>query len=444
MCGKSMKVKMLYWADQVGGKVERLNVELKPFGYRMAPVTQWKTLIAEEDVEVEKGKPVVVKVRTIDIPENTIIGPLNIMRHALGTVIDVVECGIPDRVEEEKCIDQVLFVPVDDGVIKAGDLVGVLKVFFIKTGLLSRIPILKPPKVELREEIVEANITWRDNGNIYRESMKTKVFGYTRSHVGVWELLIADERVKVKKGDIVRIRIKEVDLPPNTVVVPLSFMRNAYGSVLDVVQLGRPSRVEDEKRIQQAIFLGVEDGWIEEGDLIGVINVYFVGVEKLSSIPLELEPKEANLVYKSGEGVIRKNVTIEPFGYKRAATASWEVLIADERKEVRYGEPCLIKIKRVRIPRNTIVYPMCIMRHAYGAFVDLYSDIPLQKVEEERYANKVIFYPIADGEVKEGEILGIVNLYSVEVGSLRKVKQWLDGWLDEMGEAFAESDWPMW
>ena len=274
--------------------------------------------------------------------------------------------------------------------------------------------------------------------------MRTKVFGYTKSHIGVWELLIADERVKVKKGDVIRIKIKEVKLPPDTVVVPLSFMRNVYGTVLDVVQLGRPSRVEEEKRLQQVVFLAVEDGWIEGGDLIGVVNVYFVGVEKLSSIPLELEPKEVNIVYKSGGGVIRKKVNIEPFGYKRAATASWEVLIADERKEVRYGEPCIVKIKKIRIPRNTIVYPMCIMRHAYGAFVDIYSNTPLQKVEEERYANKAIFYPIADGEVTEGGIIGIVNLYSIDVGSLGKVKQWLDSWLDEMGEAFVESDWPMW
>ena len=439
-----MKVEMLYWVDQVGGKVERLGVELKPFGYKMAPVTQWKTLVAEEDVEVKKGKPVVVKVKPVDIPDNTIVGPLNIMRHALGSVIDVVECGIPDRVEEEKCINQVLFIPVDDGTIKAGDLVGVLKVFFIKTGLLSKIPMLKPPKVELREDIVEASITWRDNGNIYRERMKTKVFGYTRSHIGVWELLIADERVKVKKGDVVRIKIKEVNLPPNTVVVPLSFMRNAYGTVLDVVQLGRPRKVEEEKKIQQAVFLAVEDGWIEEGDLLGVINVYFVGVEKLSGIPLELEPREVNLVYRSGGGIIRKKVSVEPFGYRRAASATWEVLVANERKEVRYGEPCLIKIKKVKIPRNTIVYQMCIMRHAYGAFVDLYSETPLQKVEEERYADRALFYPIADGEVREGEIIGIINLYSVEVGTLSKVKQWLDSWLDEMGEAFAESEWPMW
>ena len=439
-----MKAEMLYWVDRVGGKVEKLEVELKPFGYKMAPVTQWKTLIADGDAEVERGKPTIIKVKTIEIPENTIVGPLNIMRHALGVVADVVECGIPGRVEEDKCVSQVLFVPIEDGVVKDGDLVGVLKVFFIRTGLLSRIPLLKPPKVELREEITEANITWRDNGNVYREKIRTKVFGYTRSHVGVWELLVADETVRVKRGDVLRIRIKEVRLPHNTVVVPLSIMRNAYGTVLDVVQLGKPSRVEEEKRIQQAVFLAVEDGVIEEGDLIGVINVYFVGVDRLENVPIELETREVNIVYRTGGGIVRKKLSVDPFGYRRSANASWEVIIADERKEVRYGEPEIIKIKKIKIPKNTITYPMCIMRHAYGSFVDLYSDLPPRKVEEDRFVNYAVFLPIADGEVNRGEILGIINLYAVEVGSLTKVKQWMDRWLDEMGEAFAESNWPMW
>ncbi len=168
--------------------------------------------------------------------------------------------------------------------------------------------------------MTEANITWRDNGNIYREHVKMKVFGYTRSHVGVWELLVADETVKVKRGDIVRVKIKEVKLPPNTVVVPLSIMRNAFGTVLDVVQLGRPSRVEEEKRIQQAVFLAVDDGVIEEGDLIGVINVYFVGVDKLESIPVELDSREVNLVYRSGGGVIRKKISVEPLATKGQPT----------------------------------------------------------------------------------------------------------------------------
>ncbi|MET1124099.1 MAG: DUF22 domain-containing protein [Archaeoglobaceae archaeon] len=434
---------MLYWIDEVGGRVERLSIELKPFGYRMAPFTQWEILVAAEDVKVEKGKPAVLKIEPIFLPQNSIVGPLSIMRHALGSVLDIVECGIPKRVEDEKCISRVLFMPVESGEIKKGDLVGVLKVFFIKTGLLARIFSVSAPKVEIRKKITEAFVTWRDDGNIYRSKSKLEVFGYARSHIGVWELLVADEDVEVKKGDVVRVNIKEVKLPPNTVVVPLSVMRHALGTVLDVVQLGKPSKVEEEKRIQQAVFLAVEDGEIKRGDLLGVINVYFVGVEKLEPVIKEKNPEKVNLVTKSDGRVVRREITVEPFGYRRSPVARWEVLIANENVELREGVPTIVKVRPVSVPPNTIIYPMHIMRHAYGTVIDVTCCAPW-KVEESGEINDVVFLPIMDGEIREGDLLGILNFYSVELGKLASVKQWLDGWVDEMGKAFAESDWPMW
>ncbi len=439
-----MKVEMTYWLDEIGGKVERTETGLKPFGYRMAPVTQWEMLIADEDLSVEKGKPVILRIRPVDIPENTMVGPLSIMRHALGIVQDVVECGIPGRVEDEKCINRVLFIPVEDGEIKKDDLVGVLKVFYIRTGLLSRLLGLNPPKVEIKRHVTEANITWRDDGNVYRKRAKIDALGYTRSHIGVWETLIADEDVTVKKGDIVRIKIREINLPPSTVIVPLSIMRNAYGTVLDVVELGKPRKVEEEKRIQQAMFLAVEDGKIGKGDLIGVINVYYVGLTEVKSVIEDKKPERVRMVYRDGEGIIKKEVTVEPFGYKRSPVARWEVMVADENKELRYGEPAVVKVKKVEVPPNTIIYPLHIMRHAYGTVVDIFCDYPPWKVEEGGEIRKVIFLPVMDGEVREGELLGVLNFYSVELSPIGKVRQWLSNWLDEMGRTFDEPDWPFW
>lgn len=435
-----MKVEMSYWVDEVGGKVGRTEIELKPFGYIMAPVTQWELLVADEDVRVEKGKPVILKIRPVYIPENTMVGPLSIMRHALGVVQDVVECGVPGKVEEEKCISKVLFIPVESGEIKKDDLVGVLKVFYIRTGLLSRVFSLKPPKVEIKRDVTEANITWRDNGNVFRKEAKIDALGYIRSHIGVWEMLIADEDVKVKKGDIVRIKIKEVNLPPSTVIVPLSIMRNAYGSVIDVVQLGKPVKVEDEKIIHQAIFLAVEDGKIERGDLIGVINVYYVGLTELHDIVKEKKPEKVRIVYRSGGGIIKKEINVEPFGYKRSNVAKWGVLVADENREVKYGVPAVVRVKRIEVPPNTIVYPLHIMRHAYGTVVDVFCDCRPWKVEEGGDIRKVVFLPVMDGEVREGEILGVLNFYNVETSPVNKVKQWFNDWLDEVGRSFIEAE----
>uniref|UniRef100_A0A7C3M9X7 DUF22 domain-containing protein n=1 Tax=Archaeoglobus fulgidus TaxID=2234 RepID=A0A7C3M9X7_ARCFL len=439
-----MKAAMTYWLDEIGGKIGRSETELKPFGYRMAPVTQWEILISEENIKVEKGKPVILRVKPVDIPENTMVGPLSIMRHALGIVKDVVECGIPGRVEDAKCINRVLFIPVEDGEIKKDDLVGVLKVFYIRTGMLSKLLGLNPPKVELRKHVSEANITWRDNGNIYRERAKIEAFGYTRSHIGVWETLIADEDVSVRKGDVVRIRIREVKLPPSTVVVPLSIMRHACGTVLDVVELGKPRKVEEEKRIKQAVFLAVEDGKIEKGDLIGVINVYYVGLTGVRSIIEDKVPERVRLVYRKGEKIIRKEVTVEPFGYVRSPVARWEALIADETRELRYGEPVVVRVKKIRVPPNTVIYPLQIMRHAYGSVADIFCDHPPWKVEEGGEIRKVVFLPLLDGEVREGELLGVLNFYSVEISPIGKVRQWLNNWIDEMGKTFAEPNWPIW
>ncbi len=424
-----MKVNLVYWLDKIGGTIDRIQIDLKPFGYKLSPVTQWKMLIADEDVTVEKGTPTVIKVKNITLPGNTMVGPLSIMRHALGTVKDIVECGIPDKIEGEKCIDQVLFIPVESGEIKKGDLVGVLKVFFVKTGLLTTLIGLSPPKVELKEEVAEAFLTWRDDGNIYRKKIKTSVLGYAESQIGVWELLIADESVKVNKGDIVRVKIKEVTLPPNTVVVPLTIMRHAYGTVLDVIQLGKPSKVEEEKKIHQAIFLAVDDGKIEEGDLIGVINVNYVGTTTSDSILVERESQKVNIVYRSGLGIIRKEIKLNQFGYKRSNTAKWECLVAAERKKVKCGEPAVVKVRRILVPENTIVYPLSIMRHAYGTVVDVFCDCPPWKVEEGGSITKIVFLPIMDGEIREGELLGVLNFYQVEVGSLQKIKSWYNRWI---------------
>ncbi len=417
-----MKVRMNYWVDKVGGRRERFNTELKPFGYRMTPVTQWKTLIARESIKVEAGKPVIVEINPFTLPGDTMVGPLHIMRHALGTVLDVIECGMPSKVEDEKCINKVLFLPVDSGVIEEGDIVGVLKVFFIKTGLLSKLLNLKPKKVELREEFVEAKITWRHNSEIRRKRIRTKVFGYTRTNVGVWEVLVADEDVEFRAGDVLRVKIREIELPPNTVVVPLSITRNPFGTVVDVVHLGKPAKVEEAKKIHQAIFLAFEDGRIEKGDLIGVVNVYYVGVGKLAPLVLNRDDQSFRIVYREGDKIVRKDVAIRPYGYKRSPIARWEVLVADENINLKAGKTVKVRIREIEVPPNTIVYPLQTMRHSDGVMVDLVCETPW-KVEEGGKVREAAFLPIFDGNIEKGDLIGVINFYKVEISSLEKVRE---------------------
>ncbi len=390
----------------------------------MAPMTQIKTLIAEDDVIVEKGEPTIVRIKEITLPENTFVGPLNIMHHALGCILDVVECGIPTRVEDEKCISRVLFLPVESGKIEKGDIIGAIKIFYVKTGFIGRVIDIGEPKVEISREKVTGNLVWKDNGNVYRKAVEVKDIIYGRTHVALWEPVVADEDVQLRAGDIVKVKVKDIDIPANTVVVPIGFAMNAYGSLVDVAKIGRPSRMEEDRRITNAIFLPVEDGEIREGDLLGVISVYYVGLKDYRHL-LRGERKRFTMVYRDGGVVRRKSMEMDPFGFKRKPVARWDILVADEEMKVKAGKACRVSVKKLKIPRNSLIYPMYIMRNPYGVFVDTVLE-RLARVEEEKIVSEVVFLPLIDGKIGEGDLIGIVNVYDVEVSTLESLRSWLD------------------
>lgn len=419
---------MRYWTGLVGDKIEKSELELKPSEFRMAPFTQMKPLIAEKDTPVEKGKPVIVDIQRISLSANTMVGCLNEARHALGTTISVIEYGRPSMIEEEKCISQAVFIPLEDGVIKKCDLIGVIKVFFVRTGFIGKTFGLGQQSFEIVSEQKTGRLTWKENGNLVRKTQKMFDTLYRRVHIALLEPVIADESVIVRKNELVKIKIKCLTLLPNTVVTPTGFMGNAYGSLVDVIQKGKPKKVEEERKLSHAIFLPIEDGKIEQGDMLGALAVYFVDLEDLKAV-LKGEEKSFTTVYRSGRGVIREAIKAQPYGFRRSPVARWELLIADENKRVKAGEACIISLKKLKLPKNTIVYPFGIMRHPFGVVIDTIQK-RMSKVEEEKEIEKAVFLPVADGDIRRGELVGILNIYDVEVKALDKLRSWLREWIE--------------
>ncbi|MCS7144034.1 MAG: DUF22 domain-containing protein [Archaeoglobaceae archaeon] len=423
-----MKLEMRYWAGLVGDKMEKSELDLKPSEFRMAPFTQMKPLIADKDTPVEKGKPAIVEVQRISLPANTMVGCLNEARHALGTTISVIEYGRPSLIEEEKCISQALFIPFEDGVIKKCDLIGVIKVFFVRTGFVGKTLGLGQQSFEIVTEQRTGRLTWKENGNLIRKTQKMVDTLYKRVHIALLEPVIAEEDLNVRKNELLRVKIKCINLPSNTVVAPTGFMGNAYGSLIDVIQHGKPKRVEEDRRISHAVFLPVQDGKIERGDMLGALAIYFIELEDLKAI-VRGEEKTFTTVYRSGRGVIRSSVKAHPYGFRRSPVARWELLISDENKRLKAGETCIISLKKLKLPKNTIVYPFGIMRHPYGVTLDTIQK-RMSKVEEEKEIDKAVFLPIADGDVRRGELVGIVSIYDVEVKALDRLKSWLKEWIE--------------
>lgn len=231
-----------------------------------------------------------------------------------------------------------------------------------------------------------------------------------------WKVLVAERDVNVTKGSAFRIPVEKIRLPPETMVSPLSIMRHAFGTVVDI-RMNKKKKIEEEKEIDSAVFLSVSDGIVKKGDVVGIVKVYPTAVGGgEAEAKVELKKRDATIVYRKEKEIKRVSAKVEDGWYRRWHLAKWFPLVADESVEVKSGEVEKVKIRGIEIPENTIPVPMVIMRNAMGNVVDVISPGRPKKVEERRFVNEAVFVPVADGEIKKGDLLGVLNVYYVAVG----------------------------
>ncbi|AGK60424.1 hypothetical protein Asulf_00397 [Archaeoglobus sulfaticallidus PM70-1] len=132
-------VEIVYWDDRINGSLKSDKINVEPYGFQLSPIAEWRILISAEDKEVEESKVCAIDVEPIDVPENAIVSPLPIMRHALGVLLDVYVPGKLKKVEESKKITQAIFLPVMSGKIRKGELIGVINIRYVKTSTLNKI-----------------------------------------------------------------------------------------------------------------------------------------------------------------------------------------------------------------------------------------------------------------------------------------------------------------
>jgi len=108
--------------------IERENVSAVPYYFTISTEGKWEMLISAGDVEVKKGEVIQIPVKKTVIHENAVSLPCAFSHHALGTVLKVQSEGVA-LVESERNISSVVFLPILDGMIEKGDLLGVINVF---------------------------------------------------------------------------------------------------------------------------------------------------------------------------------------------------------------------------------------------------------------------------------------------------------------------------
>lgn len=118
------------------------------------------------------------------------------------------------------------------------------------------------------------------------------------------------------------------------------------------------------------------------------------------------------------------------YGYSVGPKGEWQMLIANETKEVHANKIVEIRIEDVEVPERAIVLPCFIARHALGFVPSLISVGKPKRVEQRRIFNQALFYPIADGTIHKGELIGVVNiLYATPEYKL--TREALEKWLSE-------------
>ncbi|MFN3383642.1 MAG: DUF22 domain-containing protein [Archaeoglobaceae archaeon] len=377
-------------------------------GFKTGRYAYWKTLIAREDVEVIKGSAFEIPIERINLPPRTMVSPLSIMRHALGSVVDI-RMEKMRRIEEEKKIESAIFLTVGDGVVKKGDVVGIVKVY--PTAVKEGEP---EAKVELRKS--EANIVYLRGRDIKRVSAKVEDGWYRRWHLAKWFPIVADENFEVEKGEVVTARIRGVEIPENTIPVPMMITRNAMGNLVDVISPGRPRKVEERRFINEAIFIPVKDGEIKKGDLLGVLNVYYVSVGEFtpSLVGYLTKAEEANIVYEKNGEIRRKKVKLSPLTFKRSELGFFKSVVSLEDRELERGDIEVIKVKNLELPSSTIVQPIAGVGISGCTLLGLYSEVP-RLVEEDKTIDKAMVLSFGKTSIKKGNVVGALAVYNVAI-----------------------------
>lgn len=408
-----MRCGITYFRDAEKKIVERAELSFRNVSFKSASKAYWKALVADESKRVRKNTLEIIRVKSVHLPPKSTIAPLSIIRHALGTVLDTVPEKIR-KIEETREINHVYFYAMENGTVEKGDLVGIVKVYPVNVGNPEEHEFIDPPEVKPKLEEVTARLTYRDGNEKKREKITFRETWYARWNLGEWRMMIADENSKLIPGDAKLIKIKPIELPPNTVPVPLYGYRTPFGTILDIYSPGRPRKIEEKRIITHALFMPTEEGEIRRGDVIGVLNIYAVGVGEVVArlTPFLTERTEGNVLIKEGGSVNRIRFEHRPFVFRRSSIGYLKPVIASETKKISANIPEKIEIEKIDVPAGSIIQPMGGKGHAHGLTIDVEFERQAF-VEEDRVVDSAIIISPADGEILRGDMIGVLMQYQI-------------------------------
>ncbi len=393
--------------------VERSQISFRNAVFKSADQAYWKVLVSEENRKVRKDKLEFIKIRKVRLPPKSTVAPLSIIRHAFGTTVDVLSTELK-KIEETREIGHAIFYPIEDGVVEKGDVIGVIKVYPVNVGSVDTAEYIRSPEIKPNLDEIQANMVYRDGKSIIRNPVKVKEAWYSRWNLGEWRMLISEEDVKLIPGNSKLIKVRNIEIPPNSIPVPLYGYRPPFGTVLDIFSPGRPRKIEERKIITHALFVPFEEAEIKSGDVIGVINVYSVAVGGMveSIAPFLTVSETGNVVLRENGKLIRIEFEHRPFFFRRSALGYFKPIISTETVRVSANVPEKVMVEKIDIPAGTIIQPMSGKAHAHGVVIDVEFE-EQRFVEDDRVIDNAIVLSPVDGEILRGDMIGVIMQFQI-------------------------------
>lgn len=102
------------------------------------------------------------------------------------------------------------------------------------------------------------------------EVIRSKIHGILPkelSILGRWELIIADEDKKPMRGIFSILKVKEILVPPNSIVIFINVLKHYSAEVVDLL-------ISDEgNKINAVVIYSETDRIIRKGDVLGVVKI---------------------------------------------------------------------------------------------------------------------------------------------------------------------------
>ena len=113
------------------------------------------------------------------------------------------------------------------------------------------------------------------------------------------------------------------------------------------------------------------------------------------------------------EGLKRSKVEVAPYEFTIATRAKWEIIVADEDMTIAKGAFEKIRIKEIKLQHDLLALLCAFSPHVLVSVVRVGSGDGVAPVEADRCIKVAYILGQETGEIKEGDLLGVLNILPI-------------------------------